>query len=331
MLEAGDRVGGRVWSERLANGSIIERGAEFVLPGYETMRDARRAARAHVPREGDALRRPRPARRSTGHARRPARGGCPASRCERRDARRGDRQPSGDRRRTQRDRLAARHLDCARAARPAGVDPGRRRRGLRWLSKPRHRRRQRPNRTRPRGFARRAVRPPRRADRVERRRRRRGRRVGRGVRRRDTGACGSVRPAATRVEAARARRGSLRRGGEALPAARARGRAERDAVGSRPFLDVDRARLACRRLVRRHQRRARCVSTSRTGRSAGRLRSVGSGPTFPSRTPRPSSRRGPAVRTRRARSRHRSTTRLSPAMSARSRLPASTPRASGTG
>lgn len=39
MLEAGDRVGGRVWSERLASGSIIERGAEFVLPGYETMRD----------------------------------------------------------------------------------------------------------------------------------------------------------------------------------------------------------------------------------------------------------------------------------------------------
>jgi hypothetical protein len=31
-------VGGRVWSERLANGSVIERGAEFVLPGYETMR-----------------------------------------------------------------------------------------------------------------------------------------------------------------------------------------------------------------------------------------------------------------------------------------------------
>jgi len=39
VLEAGDRVGGRVWSERLANGSIVERGAEFVLPGYEAMRD----------------------------------------------------------------------------------------------------------------------------------------------------------------------------------------------------------------------------------------------------------------------------------------------------
>jgi len=39
VLEASDRVGGRVWSERLANGSIVERGAEFVLPGYEAMRD----------------------------------------------------------------------------------------------------------------------------------------------------------------------------------------------------------------------------------------------------------------------------------------------------
>ena len=39
MLEASDRAGGRVWSERLANGSIVERGAEFVLPGYETMRE----------------------------------------------------------------------------------------------------------------------------------------------------------------------------------------------------------------------------------------------------------------------------------------------------
>jgi monoamine oxidase len=38
VLEATDRVGGRVWSEPLANGAIVERGAEFVLPGYETMR-----------------------------------------------------------------------------------------------------------------------------------------------------------------------------------------------------------------------------------------------------------------------------------------------------
>ena len=39
MLEANDRVGGRVWSEQLGNGAVVERGAEFVLPGYETMRE----------------------------------------------------------------------------------------------------------------------------------------------------------------------------------------------------------------------------------------------------------------------------------------------------
>jgi monoamine oxidase len=33
VLEARDRVGGRVWSQRLDNGAIVEMGAEFVLPG----------------------------------------------------------------------------------------------------------------------------------------------------------------------------------------------------------------------------------------------------------------------------------------------------------
>jgi monoamine oxidase len=33
VLEARDRVGGRTWSRRLANGATIEMGAEFVLPG----------------------------------------------------------------------------------------------------------------------------------------------------------------------------------------------------------------------------------------------------------------------------------------------------------
>ena len=33
MLEARDRVGGRVWSRELANGSVVEMGAEFILPG----------------------------------------------------------------------------------------------------------------------------------------------------------------------------------------------------------------------------------------------------------------------------------------------------------
>ena len=41
VLEARDRVGGRVWSAELAPGdprTVIERGAEFVLDGYEVMR-----------------------------------------------------------------------------------------------------------------------------------------------------------------------------------------------------------------------------------------------------------------------------------------------------
>ena len=36
VLEARDRVGGRVWSDRA--GAVIERGAEFVLDGYEVLR-----------------------------------------------------------------------------------------------------------------------------------------------------------------------------------------------------------------------------------------------------------------------------------------------------
>jgi monoamine oxidase len=41
VLEARDRVGGRVWSQELASGdprSIVERGGEFVLDGYDVMR-----------------------------------------------------------------------------------------------------------------------------------------------------------------------------------------------------------------------------------------------------------------------------------------------------
>ena len=33
VLEARERVGGRVWSQRLPNGAIVEMGAEFILPG----------------------------------------------------------------------------------------------------------------------------------------------------------------------------------------------------------------------------------------------------------------------------------------------------------
>ena len=45
VLEARDRVGGRVWSDRVGTpGSVIERGAEFVLSGYTELR---RLARRH--------------------------------------------------------------------------------------------------------------------------------------------------------------------------------------------------------------------------------------------------------------------------------------------
>ena len=39
VLEARDRVGGRVWSRRLENGAVVEMGAEFVLPGNHVLRE----------------------------------------------------------------------------------------------------------------------------------------------------------------------------------------------------------------------------------------------------------------------------------------------------
>jgi len=38
VLEGRDRVGGRVWSRELPNGAVVELGAEFVLPGNDTIR-----------------------------------------------------------------------------------------------------------------------------------------------------------------------------------------------------------------------------------------------------------------------------------------------------
>jgi monoamine oxidase len=37
VLEARDRVGGRVWSRELGNGAVVEMGAEFILPGNDTL------------------------------------------------------------------------------------------------------------------------------------------------------------------------------------------------------------------------------------------------------------------------------------------------------
>ena len=39
VLEARDRVGGRVWSRELDNGAIVEMGAEFLLPGNTAVRE----------------------------------------------------------------------------------------------------------------------------------------------------------------------------------------------------------------------------------------------------------------------------------------------------
>jgi monoamine oxidase len=39
VLEARSRVGGRVWSERLSNGAVVEMGAEFILPGNTAIRE----------------------------------------------------------------------------------------------------------------------------------------------------------------------------------------------------------------------------------------------------------------------------------------------------
>ena len=47
MLEARDRVGGRVWSVPFSEGAVIERGAEFILPGYDSMNAL--AARFGIP------------------------------------------------------------------------------------------------------------------------------------------------------------------------------------------------------------------------------------------------------------------------------------------
>jgi monoamine oxidase len=42
VLEARDRVGGRVWSQRLPNGAVVEMGAEFLLPGNTEVRELAR-------------------------------------------------------------------------------------------------------------------------------------------------------------------------------------------------------------------------------------------------------------------------------------------------
>src|SRR6201996_1518332 len=47
VLEARDRVGGRVWSVPFGDGAVVERGAEFILPDYDVMQGL--AARFGIP------------------------------------------------------------------------------------------------------------------------------------------------------------------------------------------------------------------------------------------------------------------------------------------
>src|SRR3954470_14643791 len=47
VFEARDRVGGRVWSVPFGEGAVVERGAEFILPGYEVMNEL--ASRFGIP------------------------------------------------------------------------------------------------------------------------------------------------------------------------------------------------------------------------------------------------------------------------------------------
>ena len=47
VLEARDRIGGRVWSVPFGKDAVVERGAEFILPGYDSMNGL--AARFGIP------------------------------------------------------------------------------------------------------------------------------------------------------------------------------------------------------------------------------------------------------------------------------------------
>ena len=42
VLEARDRVGGRVWSRELPDGAVVEMGAEFILPGNTLVEETAR-------------------------------------------------------------------------------------------------------------------------------------------------------------------------------------------------------------------------------------------------------------------------------------------------
>ena len=58
VLEARDRVGGRVWSQELVPGdprTVVERGAEFVLDGYPKILTENPPADIELAKIGDLL------------------------------------------------------------------------------------------------------------------------------------------------------------------------------------------------------------------------------------------------------------------------------------
>ncbi len=345
VLEARDRVGGRVWSVPFA-GAVVERGAEFILPHD-------RAVLAAADRLGLAL-----VRKGTLYGNREPRGGPPVSGAEvlRAVQRLGSEPPAGtlaacarsSRARAGRrggDRGAARgelRVSCRRPRR-FRTDRGRGRvRRLRHLYR---RRRQRPYRPGAGVWARR--RRARVAPGVERvvarglgfgdrgrgggaRRRRRDRGPGIGPRRH------RVRPAAPAREGARA----LRPGREAVRRAPDAGATEPDALGAGAVLVLHPARAgrraaAVRRRVRGLAGSARDRSRSPRARAGGSRHLVGCGRISTSTSGPFSCRRGQRIRgcrapTRHARPRCRSTRNCSGARSGRSYSPANTPPAPGT-
>ncbi len=57
VLEARDRVGGRVWSQAMAGGATVERGAEFILPEHTAIRSIAKRLGLSLYYQGHRLRR----------------------------------------------------------------------------------------------------------------------------------------------------------------------------------------------------------------------------------------------------------------------------------
>ena len=51
VLEARERVGGRVWSVTLTNGAVVEMGAEWIMAGDTRVREVAAAVRTHARRD----------------------------------------------------------------------------------------------------------------------------------------------------------------------------------------------------------------------------------------------------------------------------------------